>query len=65
MPKKLPTLNESGKLPPADSSFAESVKVPAPKLTKGQDMDKSSLNHSIIDKFSGTFRISEEADQNG
>lgn len=26
-------------------------------------MEKSVLNHSIVDKFSGTFRISEEADQ--
>ena len=36
-PKKLPTLNESGKLPPADSSFNESVtKMTVPKLKSPQ-----------------------------
>lgn len=66
LPKKLPTLNESGKLPPADSSFSESVtKMPIQKLKQPQEMEKSVLNHSIIDKFSGTFRISEEAEQGG
>jgi hypothetical protein len=37
LPKKLPTLNESGKLPPVDNSFTESVtKMPLPKLKQPQ-----------------------------
>lgn len=58
MPKKLPTLNETGKLPPAEGSFMDSIpKLPNQKLKQPQDMEKSMLNHSIVDKLSGTFRL--------
>lgn len=39
--------------------------MPIQKLKQPPEMEKSVLNHSIVDKFSGTFRISEEAEQNG
>ena len=61
MPKKLPTLNESthGKLP--ENSFVESYsKMPATKLRPHQDLDKSGINKSQLDKYSSTFRMSEE-----
>ena len=61
MPKKLPTLNESGfaKLP--DNSFNESQsKMPPAKFRAKEEVDKSTLNRSIVDKYSGTFRMQEE-----
>jgi dynein heavy chain len=61
MPKKLPTLNEPIKLLPADTIPNESLgKTSGVKPKPGQDMEKSALNHSIIDKLSNTFRISDE-----
>lgn len=62
MHKKLPTLADSAKLP--ESSFIESLpKLPnvKPKQQAQQDLSQSVLNHSIVDKLSNTFRISEEA----
>lgn len=66
MPKKLPTLNESGfeKLP--DNSFNESQsKLPAHRPRAAHDLDKSTLNRSIVDKYSGSFRMQDEPEVQG
>ena len=59
LPKKLPTLNESmGEKKGNESSINESfAKMQAAKLKTNQEMERSGLNHSIVDKFSGTFRV--------
>jgi hypothetical protein len=38
----------------------ESLSRLQPSKLKPQELEKSGLNHSIVDKFSGTFRVPEE-----
>lgn len=68
LPKKLPTLNESGNGEgigeKKDSSFNDSFskyQLEKPNKSKISPMEKSGLDYSIVDKLSEKFRISEES----